>query len=141
MFVYSFKAIKEEERAGDPGWDGGCGLRSLSKCRINRKDPRQGGSGKWIQRVFFVDVNHEYIFCIAVASQQEIADADVLRQALCQESELGRAALDAVGEKKSFFPTLSSLYSSISLACMVNSIRRKLPLSSNMCISYPPSVG
>ena len=78
----------------------------------------------------------------AVAGEKKITDADVLRQAFGQEPELVRAALDSVDEKKSFFHTFSSLNSSISLARIVNSIRRKLPLSSNMWISYlPPSVG
>ena len=38
-----------------------------------------------------------------MAGEKKIADADVLRQAFDQESEMGRAALDAVDEEDSCF--------------------------------------
>ena len=43
--------------------------------------------------------------------EKEITDADVRRQAFDQELELGRAALDAVDEKKSCFHLVSFPYS------------------------------
>ena len=51
------------------------------------------------RKPLFAPGSAESLHIRAVTGQQEIADADILRQALGQEDELGRAALDAVDEK------------------------------------------